>query len=137
LKVPRDINFLIVDDYYSIRKLVKTSLSELGFYGEKTEAESFSRASEILTTSESILKIDFIICDFEMPGGDGVTLINFVRNSDQLRNIPFLMLSGVNEKSRILTAVSSGISNYLLKPWDNDSLESKLNLSWFKHHPPV
>jgi two-component system chemotaxis response regulator CheY len=129
LKMPKDINFLIVDDFYSIRKAVKKSLDELGFYGEKTEAESFTRATEVLTVS----LIDFIICDFEMPGGDGLNLLNFVRNSEQLRDLPFLMLSAVNDKARILAAINAGLSNYLLKPWENESLETKLNLCWDKH----
>jgi two-component system chemotaxis response regulator CheY len=133
LKMPKDINFLIVDDFYSIRKAVKKSLDELGFYGEKTEAESFTRASEVLTVSLTTTKIDFIICDFEMPGGDGLTLLNFVRNSEQLRDLPFLMLSAVNDKARILAAINAGLSNYLLKPWENESLETKLNLCWDKH----
>ncbi len=89
---------MIVDDFFSVRKSIKKSLLELGFYGEIIESE-------------------------------------FIRESELLKNIPFLMLSSVNDKAKILNAINVGVSNYLLKPWENDVLESKMISCWLKHYP--
>lgn len=133
MTAPKDINFLVVDDYFSIRKAVKVSLRNLGFSGEIFEADSITRARDLLSIKESTSKIQFIISDLQMPGGTGIELLQFVRNSHQFKNLPFLMLSSVNDKNQILEAISNGVSSYLFKPWDDKSIESKITNSWLKH----
>jgi two-component system chemotaxis response regulator CheY len=133
MSAPKYINFLIVDDYFSIRKAVKISLRNVGYVGEIYEADSISRARDILAIKESNAKVHFIISDLQMPGGTGIDFLKFVRASNQFKNLPFLILSGVNDKNQILEAISNGVSGYLFKPWDDRTIESKIETSWLKH----
>jgi response regulator RpfG family c-di-GMP phosphodiesterase len=131
--VPKYINFLIIDDYFSIRKAVKQSLRNLEFAGEIFEADSIERAIDILSLKESSTKIQFIISDLQMPGGTGIEFLRFIRKNKQLENLPFLMLSGVNDKSLILEAISSGVSGYLFKPWNDETIKARIDSCWLKH----
>ena len=133
MAIPKNINFLIVDDYFSIRKAVKVSLRNIGFSGEIFEADSIVRARDLLSIKETTSKIQFIVSDLQMPGGSGIELLQFVRNSHQFNNLPFLMLSSVNDKNQILEAISSGVSGYLFKPWDDKTIEAKIATCWLKH----
>lgn len=130
---PKHINFLLVDDYYSIRKAVKLTLRNLGFTGEIVESDSIIRARDILSLKESENKINFIISDLQMPEGSGIDFLKIVRSHPQIKGVPFLILSGVNDKNQILQAVSNGVSGYLFKPWDDETMGKKIDACWLKH----
>ncbi len=130
---PKHINFLLVDDYYSIRKAVKLTLRNLGFTGEIVEADSIIRARDILSLKESENKINFIISDLQMPEGSGIDFLKIVRSHPQIKGVPFLILSGVNDKNQILQAVSNGVSGYLFKPWDDETMGKRIDACWLKH----
>lgn len=133
MAAPRDINFLIVDDFFSIRKAVKVSLANLGFYGEIFEADSVSRAKELITIKENESPVEFIISDLDMPGEDGIELLKFIRSNSNYVHLPFLMLSSVNTKDQILNAITFGVSSYLIKPWEDKSIGQKIDSCWLKH----
>jgi two-component system chemotaxis response regulator CheY len=133
MTVPKHTNFLIVDDFYSIRKAVKVSLTNLGFYGEIFEADSVNRAKELISLKQSEAPVEFIISDLDMPEENGIEFLKFIRSSDHFGHLPFLMLSGVNTKDHILDAISHGVSSYLLKPWDDKSISHKIESCWLKH----
>lgn len=130
--MPIDLNFLVVDDSFSIRKAVKTSLKKFGFEGKMYESDSALRARDFLLLPENFEKVDFIICDYEMPGATGIFLLEFVRNSEVYRTVPFLILSAVNNKGMILEAITKGVTSYMLKPWEDDAFKAKLEASWIK-----
>ncbi len=130
--MPIDLNFLVVDDSFSIRKAVKTSLKKFGFEGKMYESDSALRARDFLLLPENFDKVDFIICDYEMPEAPGTFLLEFVRNSEVYRTVPFLILSAVNNKGMILEAITKGVTSYMLKPWEDDAFKAKLEASWVK-----
>jgi two-component system chemotaxis response regulator CheY len=133
MSAPKHINFLIVDDLYSIRKAIKVSLTNLGYYGEIFEADSVARARDVITTKEQEAPVEFIISDLDMPGETGIEFLKFIRGSHTYSHLPFLMLSGINTKDQILEAISNGVSSYLLKPWDDKTINNKIDASWLKH----
>ena len=130
---PKNINFLIIDDYYSIRKAVKLTLRNLGYTGEIIEADSIMRARDLLAIQDCENKISFIISDLQMPEGSGIDFLKTVRSHPQIKNMPFLILSGVNEKQQILQAISNGVSGYLFKPWDDETMGNRIDACWLKH----
>lgn len=131
--IPRNINFLIADDYFSTRKLLKDHLRSLGFVGEIVEAENMSVARDLISTYDRVL--NFIISDMETPSGTGLDLLAFVRNIPTYKNIPFLVLSAVSDKTIIMSSIQGGASNYLIKPWSPELLEQKIEACWLKHNP--
>ena len=74
------------------------------------------------------------ISDWNMPGKTGFDFLQWVRSKDYLKDTPFLILTTENEQSKIMNAVTAGVSNFLLKPWEADDLSKKIALSWKKHH---
>lgn len=127
-----DVHFLIVDDYSNIRSLVKQQLAEFGF-AKMSEFERVDGAIKFLE-SKPTPPVDFIISDWNMPGKSGLDFLQWVRGKDYLKNIPFLILTTENEQAKIMSAVTAGVSNFLLKPWESEELSKKIALSWKKHH---
>jgi len=130
--IPREINILIVDDFYATRKSLKKSLKTLGFKGEIFEADQVSLARDILTNNPLYLNLDFIISDVDMPGESGLDFLSYVKSHDNFSRIPFLILSAITNKNTVLDAIDKGVDNYLLKPWDDQSLLKKMENSWTK-----
>jgi two-component system chemotaxis response regulator CheY len=128
----KDVNFLIVDDYPAVRIVLKKDLTEIGVKGKIFEANS---ATEAINNLQEILATDgigFIISDWEMENGNGIDLLKVIRTLKQTQSIPFLMLSSVGRKEVVLNAVKEGVTDYLLKPWDQAQLTAKLENCWKK-----
>ncbi len=128
-----ETHFLIVDDYSNIRVLVKSQLQDFGF-DKVTEHENVDNAINFLNSNPDP-KVDFIISDWNMPGKTGLDFLMWARSQDKYKNMPFLILTTENEQAKIMSAVSSGVSNFLLKPWETEELGKKIQLCWKKHNP--
>lgn len=127
-----DSKFLIVDDYSNIRKLLLGQLSRFGIK-HIVEKESADLAMEYLQGLDKV-DIDFIISDWNMPGSNGLQFLQWVRSQAFGKNLPFLILTTENEQAKIMEAISNGVSNFLLKPWEEEDLSEKIALCWKKHH---
>lgn len=121
--VSRDITILIVDDFQTMRRIIRTALEQLGF-GKIEEAENGKAALSILKSR----KIDFIVSDWNMPEMMGIDLLRAVREDEKLKDLPFLMVTAESQKENVLEAVNAGVSNYIVKPFNKDTLEKKLAL---------
>lgn len=118
---------LIVDDFSTMRRIVKTALKQLGFENI-SEAEDGAVALEKLKNGEFKL----IISDWNMPNMMGIDLLKAVRADDKLKPIPFLMVTAEAQKENILEAAKSGVSNYIIKPFTADGLQQKLEAIFAK-----
>lgn len=126
--------FLIVDDYSNIRNLVKGQLADFGFE-QITEAENVDKGIEVLTAKSGTDKpVEFIISDWNMPGKTGLEFLKWVRANESFKDLPFLILTTENEQAKIMSAVSAGVSNFLLKPWEEEELGEKIQACWQKHN---
>ena len=131
MAIPKDINFLIIDDHTFIASMVRDHLCQLGFNGKVLATPSASGAIEILkTTSNNDDKVQFIISDYEMPKFSGVDLVKKVRAAKSFRHIPFLLLTAIDDKNKLLEAIEAGVDGTLNKPWDMDDLGKKLEECW-------
>ena len=115
------IKILVVDDFATMRRIVKNVLKQIGFTNI-TEADDGITALEQLKTSS----FDLIVSDWNMPKMTGLDLLKTVRGMDEYKTIPFLMVTAEAQKQNVVEAVQAGVSNYVVKPFTADQLTEKL-----------
>ena len=118
-----DMKILVVDDFPTMRRIVKTLLKQIGF--ENTiEAEDGVMALKVL---ESDPKIEFVMSDWNMPNMTGIDLLRAVRAHPKLKTMPFVLVTAEAEKENIVVAVKAGVNNYIVKPFTAEALREKLD----------
>ncbi|MEL6186853.1 MAG: response regulator [Myxococcota bacterium] len=117
----KNIKILSVDDFSTMRRIVKNLLKQLGYYNVE-EAENGEAALEMIREN----KYELIISDWNMPVKTGIELLRDVRADPALKHIPFLMVTAEAEKDNVLEAMEAGVNNYILKPFTAKVLEDKL-----------
>jgi len=115
------INVLVVDDFATMRRIIKGVLKQLGF-SNLIEAEDGEAALKELRKE----KIGLIVSDWNMPNMTGLELLKAVRADDNLKNIPFLMVTAEGQKENVIQAVQAGVSNYIVKPFTPETFNAKL-----------
>ena len=118
-----DMKILVVDDFPTMRRIVKTLLKQNGF-GNVIEAEDGVKAYTELQTNQDI---EMIVCDWNMPNMTGLELLKTVRADPKIKHLPFLMVTAEAEKENIIEAVKAGVSNYVVKPFTGATLKEKMN----------
>ncbi len=119
---PSKIKILVVDDFSTMRRIVRNLLKELGFTNVE-EAEDGAVALQRLKSGGSI---DFVITDWNMPNMDGLTLLQSVRADPSLKSLPVLMITAEAKKENIIAAAQAGASGYIVKPFTAATLNEKL-----------
>ena len=122
MPVNTNMRVLIVDDFSTMRRIIKNILKQLGF-NNITEADDGTAAWEILTKDQ----IDFIISDWNMPQMTGIELLRKVRASEEFGDLPFLMVTAEAQQENIIEAVQAKVSNYIVKPFTAETLGEKIN----------
>jgi len=117
----KNLKFLVVDDFSTMRRIVRNLLKELGFVNVD-EAEDGAAALRKLQNGN----FDFIVSDWNMPNMDGLTMLQNVRANEALRKIPVLMVTAEAKKENIVAAAQAGVSGYIVKPFTAATLEEKL-----------
>lgn len=117
----------MVDDFATMRKIVRGCLKQLGFENI-TEAEDGQIALTKLQSSEFKL----IVSDWNMPNMMGIDLLKAVRADEKLKSLPFLMVTAEAQSENVIAAAKAGVSNYIIKPFTADQLESKLEVIFSK-----
>ncbi|MFH2093043.1 MAG: chemotaxis response regulator CheY [Pseudomonadota bacterium] len=115
------IKVLIVDDFATMRRILKNILKQLGFKN-LVEADDGTTAWEVLEGQ----KVDLIISDWNMPKMTGLELLKKVRASDNYKTTPFLMVTAEAQKQNVIEAVQAGVSNYVVKPFTAEAISDKL-----------
>ncbi|MCK9781696.1 MULTISPECIES: chemotaxis response regulator CheY [Enterobacterales] len=118
----KDLKFLVVDDFSTMRRIVRNLLKELGF----TNVEEAEDGADALTKLRNSA-IDFVITDWNMPNMDGLELLKNIRSDAGLAATPVLMVTAEAKKENIIAAAQAGASGYVVKPFTAAILEEKLN----------
>ncbi|MCO6432501.1 MAG: chemotaxis response regulator CheY [Deltaproteobacteria bacterium] len=119
--VDKNMPILVVDDFATMRKVVKNCLRNLGFTNI-TEAEDGQKALEKMKTGD----FQLIVSDWNMPNMMGIDLLRAVRSDPTFAKIPFLMVTAEAQKENVLEAAKAGVSNYIIKPFTPEQMQSKL-----------
>ena len=120
--VQKNMKILIVDDFPTMRRIIKNLLKDLGFENVD-EAEDGVIGLEKLRNGN----FDFVVSDWNMPNMDGLTMLQQVRADPNLSSIPVLMVTAEAKKENIIAAAQAGASGYVVKPFTAATLEEKLN----------
>ena len=117
----KDMTVLVVDDFSTMRRIVRKILKDLQFQ-EVIEAENGAEAFQLLQTN----KVDLIVSDWNMPTMTGLELLKRVRADERLKGLPFLLVTAESQKENIIEAIQAKVSNYVVKPFTPAALAEKL-----------
>ena len=117
----KDMKILIVDDFSTMRRIIKNLLRDLGF-NNTTEADDGQTALPVLQTQ----KIDFLVTDWNMPGMTGLDLLKAVRADEKLKDLPVLLVTAESKREQIIEAAQAGVNGYIVKPFTAATLKEKI-----------
>ena len=118
----KNMKILIVDDFSTMRRIVRNLLKELG-YTNVEEAEDGALALQKLRGGG----FNFVVSDWNMPNMDGLQLLQSIRASAELRSLPVLMITAEAKKENIIAAAQAGANGYIVKPFTAATLNEKLS----------
>jgi two-component system chemotaxis response regulator CheY len=116
------IRFLVVDDFSTMRRIIKNFLTDLG-YNNVAEADDGKTALPILKTGN----VDFLITDWNMPGMQGLELLREVRSDPATKKLPVLMVTAEAKREQIVEAAQAGVNGYVVKPFTAQALKEKID----------
>ena len=118
----KNMKILIVDDFSTMRRIIKGLLSELG-YSNVEEADDGNTALPLLKANN----YDFLITDWNMPGMSGIDLLKVVRADGKLAKLPVLMVTAEAKRDQIVEAAQAGVNGYVVKPFTANTLKEKMD----------
>jgi len=117
-----EMRILVVDDFSTMRRIVKNILRQLGM-NNVVEADDGTTAWDVLNKDQ----IDFIISDWNMPQMTGIDLLRKVRASERFAHLPFLMVTAEAQQENIIEAAQAKVSNYIVKPFTAETMKQKID----------
>ncbi|ABM00485.1 chemotaxis response regulator CheY [Shewanella sp. JM162201] len=118
----KNMKILIVDDFSTMRRIIKNLLRDLGFNNTQ-EADDGSTALPMLQKGD----FDFVVTDWNMPGMQGIDLLKAIRADENLKHIPVLMVTAEAKREQIIAAAQAGVNGYVVKPFTAATLKEKLD----------
>jgi two-component system chemotaxis response regulator CheY len=116
------MKILVVDDFSTMRRIVKNLLRDLGFHNTQ-EADDGLTALPMLQKGD----FDFVVTDWNMPGMQGIDLLKAIRADDKLKHLPVLLVTAEAKKEQIVQAAQAGVNGYIVKPFTAGTLKEKLD----------
>ncbi len=117
-----NMKILIVDDFSTMRRIIKNLLRDLGF-ANTSEADDGLTALPMLESG----KYDFLVTDWNMPGMQGIDLLKAVRANPETADLPVLMVTAESKKDQIVEAAQAGVNGYVVKPFTAQTLKEKID----------
>ncbi|WP_132702166.1 chemotaxis response regulator CheY [Reinekea marinisedimentorum] len=117
----KNMKILVVDDFSTMRRIVKNLLRDLGFTNTH-EADDGTTAWPMLQSGD----FDFVVTDWNMPGMTGIELLQKIRADERLKGIPVLMVTAEAKRDQIVAAAQAGVNGYVVKPFTAAALKEKI-----------
>ncbi|OOL34708.1 response regulator [Pseudomonas sp. FSL W5-0299] len=117
----KNMKILIVDDFSTMRRIIKNLLRDLGFTNTY-EADDGTTALPMLKNGS----FDFLITDWNMPGMSGIDLLSYVRADDRIKHLPVLIVTAEAKREQIIKAAQAGVNGYVIKPFTAQVLKGKI-----------
>lgn len=118
----KDMKILIVDDFSTMRRIIKNLLRDLGFNNTQ-DADDGTTALPLLKSGD----FDFLVTDWNMPGMTGIDLLKAVRADPKLQSLPVLMVTAEQKREQIIEAAQAGVNGYIVKPFTAVTLKEKID----------
>ncbi|MBI5938120.1 MAG: chemotaxis response regulator CheY [Betaproteobacteria bacterium] len=125
----KNLKFLVVDDFSTMRRIVRNLLKELGF----TNVDEAEDGAVALQKLKNVGTFQFVVSDWNMPNMTGIELLKAIRADESLKHLPVLMITAEAKKENIVEAAQSGASGYIVKPFTAAVLEEKMNKIFEKY----
>ena len=132
---PKETHVLVVDDSLNIRRIVVDSLQRLGFKKITVAEDAFEAQGKLKFFSESENPVGLVLSDLNMPGPSGLEFLKQCRADAAFATLPFLLVTTESEKGAVIEAAASGVSGYVVKPFNLETLTKKIKDAYKKHHP--
>ena len=117
-----NLKFLVVDDFATMRRIIRNLLKELGFSNVDEAEDGVSALAKLRAE-----RFDFVVSDWNMPNMTGIDLLRNIRADEQLKALPVLMVTAEAKKENIIAAAQAGANGYVVKPFTAATLQEKLN----------
>lgn len=124
--IKKDIRILAVDDCLTIQTMMVQCLNELGFENITLADDGEEAINLVAKNTQEGSPFELIISDILMPNMNGLDFLKLVRGAMKDKKVPFLMVSAENNQSTVLEAISQGVDQYIIKPFNTDMLATKL-----------
>lgn len=123
MAVDTSMRVLVVDDYATMKRIIRNLLKQLGF-NNTVEASDGGEALQVLKHDN---EIGLVISDWNMEPMTGLQLLEAVRSDAQLKELPFIMVTAESKTENVVTAKKAGVSNYIVKPFNAETLKGKMS----------
>jgi two-component system chemotaxis response regulator CheY len=124
--IKANMKILVIDDMATMRKIIKNMLTQIGFTNIE-EADDGATAWPMIEAAQgSDAPYEFIVSDWNMPQMSGLDLLKKVRDTEELKALPFLMITAEAEQGNVVIAVKAGVSNFIVKPFSAAVLKDKI-----------
>ncbi|NUN05660.1 MAG: response regulator [Bdellovibrio sp.] len=132
---PTNTKFLVVDDFATMRKIIKKVLNELGYTNVEESDDGKNALPMIHAAHDAGQPYGFVISDWNMPGMQGIDLLKACKADPRHKSMPFMLVTAESEQKHILEAAKAGVSDYVVKPFNSATLKAKMERVWAKHNP--
>jgi two-component system chemotaxis response regulator CheY len=132
---PKESHILVVDDSINIRQIICENLKRLGFLKIEAASNANEAFTKLVHHSKGATPFNLILSDLNMPGPSGLDFLKQVREIDKFKDLPFLLITTESEKQAVIQAAMAGVSGYVVKPFNLETLTKRLQESWKKHNP--
>ena len=131
----KETHILVVDDSLNIRRLIVDNLQKLGFMKISSAEDSNEAFGKLNFFHPTPTPIKLVLSDLNMPGPSGLDLLKQVRANESFKQLPFILVTTESEKGAVIEAAVNGVSGYIVKPFNLETLTKRLGEAYKKHFP--
>lgn len=131
---PKETRMLVVDDSINIRNIICENLKGLGFSVVEAASDATEAFSKLKDFKSNNTPFDLVLSDLNMPGPSGLDFLKQVRATEDFKDLPFMLVTTESEKGAVIEAAVNGVSAYVVKPFNIDTLAKRLTEAWKKHN---
>ena len=131
----KETHVLVVEDSVNIRRIIVDSLQRLGFSKITTSEDAVEALGKLKFFAKTPHAIGLVLSDLNMPGPSGLEFLKQIRAEKDFVLLPFLLVTTESEKGAVIEAAAAGVSGYVVKPFNLETLTKKIKDAWKKHNP--
>jgi two-component system chemotaxis response regulator CheY len=131
----KETHVLVVDDSLNIRRIMVDSLQRMGFSKVTTAEDAVEGMGKLKFFAKTPHAVGLVLADLNMPGPSGLEFLKQVRGEEDFVTLPFLLVTTESEKGAVIEAATAGVSGYVVKPFNLQTLTRKIQDAWKKHNP--
>lgn len=129
----KETQILVVDDSANIRQIICESLRKMGYTHIEQASDANEAFGKLVSHQKSPTPVNLVLSDLNMPGPSGLDFLKQVRGKEEYKDLPFILITTESEKGAVIEAAINGVSAYVVKPFNMETLKKRLTEAWKKH----